>query len=101
MRGGDVEQKVLKSNPILESFGNARIVQKDNSSRFGKFIELQFKKNSSLVGAEVITFLLERVRHIIQSAGKRKYHMFYELLAGASEEEREEFFLGDYGAESL
>jgi len=49
-----------------------------------------------LVGAEVITFLLERVRLIIQSAGERKYHIFYELLAGASEEEREEFLFGDY-----
>jgi len=54
-----------------------------------------------LVGAEVITFLLERVRLIIQSAGERKYHIFYELLAGASEEEERRVFLGDNGAKLL
>lgn len=78
-----IEGQVLQSNPILESFGNARTVRNDNSSRFGKFIEIQFTRNGQLVGANIETYLLEKVRLVHQNAGERNYHIFYELLSGA------------------
>ena len=77
-----IEGQVLQSNPILESFGNARTVRNDNSSRFGKFIEIQFSETGKLVGASIETYLLEKVRLVHQSPGERNYHIFYELLAG-------------------
>jgi myosin V len=76
-----IEAQVLQSNPILESFGNARTVRNDNSSRFGKFIEIQFNTTSgTLVSACIRTYLLEKVRLITQSHGERNYHVFYQLL---------------------
>ena len=77
-----IEAQVLQSNPILESFGNARTVRNDNSSRFGKFIEIQFTPSGKLVGAKIDTYLLEKVRLVTQSHGERNYHIFYELLSG-------------------
>ena len=86
---------VLESNPILESFGNARTVRNDNSSRFGKFIELQFKQTGSLIGAVVDTYLLEKIRLVHQSPGERNFHIFYEMLAAVNADEREAYFLND------
>jgi myosin heavy subunit len=82
-KSNSIEAQVLQSNPILESFGNARTVRNDNSSRFGKFIEIQFTATGKLVGACVDTYLLEKVRLVTQSAGERNYHIFFELLSGA------------------
>ncbi len=90
----NIEQQVLESNPILESFGNARTIRNDNSSRFGKFIEIQFSRMGKLLGASVESYLLEKVRLIKQSDGERNYHVFYELLSGASGSERKELLLG-------
>eukprot|EP00535_Pseudo-nitzschia_heimii_P004401 CAMPEP_0197189124 /NCGR_PEP_ID=MMETSP1423-20130617/19190_1 /TAXON_ID=476441 /ORGANISM="Pseudo-nitzschia heimii, Strain UNC1101" /LENGTH=1263 /DNA_ID=CAMNT_0042641159 /DNA_START=460 /DNA_END=4251 /DNA_ORIENTATION=+ len=78
-----IEAKVLQSNPILESFGNARTMRNDNSSRFGKFIEIQFTRTGRLVGAQIETYLLEKVRLVTQSLGERNYHIFYEMLSGS------------------
>mmetsp|Transcript_87150 Transcript_87150/g.130738 ORF Transcript_87150/g.130738 Transcript_87150/m.130738 type:complete len:1202 (-) Transcript_87150:185-3790(-) len=78
-----IEAQVLQSNPILESFGNARTIRNDNSSRFGKFIEIQFTRMGRLVGAQIDVYLLEKVRLVTQSLGERNYHIFYELLSGA------------------
>ncbi|GAX27212.1 hypothetical protein FisN_13Lh232 [Fistulifera solaris] len=75
-----IEAIVLQSNPILESFGNARTIRNDNSSRFGKFIEIQFSPNGQLVGANIETYLLEKVRICRQLPGERNFHVFYELL---------------------
>ncbi|KAL3945263.1 MAG: hypothetical protein SGBAC_000674 [Bacillariaceae sp.] len=83
-----VESQILQSNPILESFGNARTVRNDNSSRFGKYMELLFTTSGTLVSASVQTYLLEKVRLITQAPGERNYHIFYEILAGVSQEER-------------
>jgi len=97
--------KVLKKkswNPILESFGNARTVRNDNSSRFGKYIELQFESSGKLIGASIETYLLEKVRLITQGHMERNYHIFYEVLTGAEEEEfRNELGLGDWEVEDF
>jgi len=80
---------VLQSNPILEAFGNARTTRNDNSSRFGKFIEMQFDKGGMLVGAKIATYLLEKVRLVKQGDGERNFHVFYQLARGASPEQLE------------
>jgi len=82
-----IEQQVLQSNPILEAFGNARTLRNDNSSRFGKFIDIQFTSKGKLSGAQIETYLLEKVRLIHPSVGERNYHIFYQFLAGASGQE--------------
>ncbi|KAF0712584.1 hypothetical protein As57867_004758, partial [Aphanomyces stellatus] len=86
---GCIRRRVLDSNPILEAFGNAKTTRNNNSSRFGKFIRLGFDSTSGgLVGATVSTYLLERVRLISQAQGERNFHIFYELLRGASPADR-------------
>jgi len=82
-----IEQQVLQSNPILEAFGNARTLRNDNSSRFGKFIDIHFTSKGKLSGAKIETYLLEKVRLIHPSFGERNYHIFYQFLAGASGQE--------------
>ncbi|GMF28418.1 unnamed protein product [Phytophthora lilii] len=77
-----IEEQVLQSNPILEAFGNARTVRNDNSSRFGKFIELRFRdQRRKLAGARIRTYLLEKIRVIKQAQHERNFHIFYELLS--------------------
>jgi myosin V len=88
VESGSVMDKILQSNPILEAFGNARTLRNDNSSRFGKFIELSFNKRGHLIGGLIRTYLLEKVRLPSQQRGERNFHIFYQLAAGASEEER-------------
>lgn len=77
---GKLEERVLESNPLLESFGNAKTLRNDNSSRFGKFIEIQFDHHGKIVGAEIMNFLLEKTRIVSQSIGERNYHIFYQVL---------------------
>ncbi|CAM9404599.1 unnamed protein product [Scytosiphon promiscuus] len=86
---GTIEKRVLKSNPILEAFGNARTVRNDNSSRFGKYIQLLFSDRGKLAGAAIKTFLLEKIRVVKQSRLERNYHIFYIMAAGASAKDRE------------
>ena len=88
-----VEQKVLESNPLLEAFGNAKTVRNDNSSRFGKFVEIQFDKKWQISGAAIRTYLLERSRLVSINDPERNYHIFYQLCDGAGTSLREELFL--------
>ncbi|KAJ4719701.1 Myosin [Melia azedarach] len=91
--GRTVEQQVLESNPVLEAFGNAKTVRNNNSSRFGKFVEIQFDKQGRISGAAIRTYLLERSRVCQISAPERNYHCFY-LLCAAPQEEVERYKLG-------
>ncbi|RHY19641.1 hypothetical protein DYB25_006299, partial [Aphanomyces astaci] len=91
-----IRHRVLESNPILEAFGNAKTTRNNNSSRFGKFIRLGFHPISgAMSGASISTYLLERVRLISQAKGERNFHIFYELVRGASAAHRAAFHLDD------
>uniref|UniRef100_A0A0D9WJ44 Myosin motor domain-containing protein n=1 Tax=Leersia perrieri TaxID=77586 RepID=A0A0D9WJ44_9ORYZ len=92
--GRTVEQQVLESNPVLEAFGNAKTVRNNNSSRFGKFVEIQFDKSGKISGAAIRTYLLERSRVCQINSPERNYHCFYFLCAAPSEDIRK-YNLGD------
>ncbi|XP_078168747.1 myosin-17-like isoform X2 [Carex rostrata] len=92
--GRTVEQQVLESNPVLEAFGNAKTVRNNNSSRFGKFVEIQFDKTGRISGAAIRTYLLERSRVCQINTPERNYHCFY-FLCAAPKEDRKRYKLDD------
>uniref|UniRef100_A0A7N6BGK7 Myosin, heavy chain 11b, smooth muscle n=1 Tax=Anabas testudineus TaxID=64144 RepID=A0A7N6BGK7_ANATE len=85
-KNGELEKQLLQANPILEAFGNAKTIKNDNSSRFGKFIKLNFDVTGYIVGANIDTYLLEKSRCIRQANTERAFHIFYYMVAGAQEE---------------
>uniref|UniRef100_A0A673HSC4 Myosin-9 n=1 Tax=Sinocyclocheilus rhinocerous TaxID=307959 RepID=A0A673HSC4_9TELE len=93
---GELEKQLLQANPILEAFGNAKTVKNDNSSRFGKFIRINFDVNGYIVGANIETYLLEKSRAIRQAKDERTFHVLYYLLSGAGDKLRAELCLEDY-----
>nr|XP_019941478.1 PREDICTED: unconventional myosin-XIX [Paralichthys olivaceus] len=86
-----IERRVLDSNPIMEAFGNACTLRNNNSSRFGKYIQLQLDRCQLLVGASVQTYLLEKTRVACQPANERNFHIFYQMMKGATDEQRKEW----------
>uniref|UniRef100_A0A6Q2Y383 Unconventional myosin-VI n=1 Tax=Esox lucius TaxID=8010 RepID=A0A6Q2Y383_ESOLU len=92
--GQDIDERIVEANPLLEAFGNAKTVRNNNSSRFGKFVEIHFNEKNAVVGGFVSHYLLEKSRICQQSQEERNYHIFYRLCAGASEDIRTKLHLG-------
>jgi myosin V len=90
----DIEEKIILSNPILEAFGNAKTIRNDNSSRFGKFIKLNFN-NDKLISASINTYLLEKIRLIYQGNNERNFHIFYLMLQGMNKKEKDRYYLNE------
>uniref|UniRef100_A0A669CQW5 Myosin X n=1 Tax=Oreochromis niloticus TaxID=8128 RepID=A0A669CQW5_ORENI len=88
-----VEEALLESSPIMEAFGNAKTVYNNNSSRFGKFVQLHFSQKGNIQGGKIVDYLLEKNRVVRQNPGERNYHIFYAILAGTNNQHREAFGL--------
>ncbi|CAD5230543.1 unnamed protein product [Bursaphelenchus okinawaensis] len=92
---GELEHQLLQANPILEAFGNSKTVKNDNSSRFGKFIRINFDMSGYISGANIDFYLLEKSRCCRQAQDERSFHIFYQFLHGTSPDEKQNYLLED------
>ncbi|KAK3722942.1 class II myosin [Vermiconidia calcicola] len=97
----NLSEQILRANPILEAFGNAQTVRNNNSSRFGKFIRIEFSRSGQIAGAFIDWYLLEKSRVVRLNSHERSYHVFYQLLRGADRAMRKEFLIDDMEAEDF
>ncbi|KAI9875883.1 MAG: hypothetical protein M1830_007846, partial [Pleopsidium flavum] len=97
----NLSQQILRANPILEAFGNAQTVRNNNSSRFGKFIRIEFSRSGQIAGAFIDWYLLEKSRVVKINSSERNYHVFYQLLRGADRQLKEELLLLDKDVEDF
>ncbi|XP_053310257.1 unconventional myosin-XIX [Spea bombifrons] len=88
-----IESRVLDSNPVMEAFGNACTLRNSNSSRFGKYIQLQLNRAEQITGASIQTYLLEKTRVAHQAPSERNFHIFYQIFKGATQHERKDWDL--------
>lgn len=96
---GDLKKclHVLMHHVILQSFGNAKTIRNDNSSRFGKYLEINFNRGHHIIGSHMRTYLLEKSRVVFQAPNERNYHVFYQLCAHANEKRFKNLRLGEFG----
>ncbi|KAK6013637.1 myosin head [Ostertagia ostertagi] len=80
---GPIQKRILETNPILEAFANAKTLRNNNSSRFGKFVEIHFGTDDKVAWSFVVHYLPRKSRVCRQANGERNYHIFYQLIAGA------------------
>lgn len=97
----NLSQQILRANPILEAFGNAQTVRNNNSSRFGKFIRIEFTRTGTIAGAFIDWYLLEKSRVVKVNTNERNYHIFYQLLKGADRRMKQDFLLDDLDVEDF
>lgn len=95
LEGAGLDEQLVRCNPVLEAFGNAKTIKNDNSSRFGKFIRIHFGAQGKIHSADIERYLLEKARVTYQNPDERSFHIFYQMIKGMDKAERDDCLLGN------